>query len=76
VVYLVERRVDKELFAAKEQIREDYSSFARAKEELIMLQQLCHPNIISLVDAFHTHLTTVLIMEHCNFINGDLASYI
>lgn len=39
-------------FVAKKQIKKNESDFKMAKKELLLLEQLQHPNIVQLEDAY------------------------
>ena len=77
-VYLVQRKIDKQLYALK---RVDYSSMSfsdreHALNEIRLLASFSHPNIISYKECFYTQSSNSLdmIMEYAS--NGDLSSLI
>jgi NIMA (never in mitosis gene a)-related kinase len=77
-VYLVQRKIDKQLYALK---RVDYSSMSssdkeHALNEIRLLASFSHPNIISYKECFYTQSSNSLdmIMEYAT--HGDLSSLI
>ena len=64
-VMLVKQKETHEFFAAKQQL--DSKHFDAAREELLLLQKLKHPNIVNCVDSFHTpgQEKCVIILEFC-----------
>ena len=64
-VTLVERRSDKQLFAAKKQLKS--SEFRFAKQEFKMLKKLEHPGIVNVIDSFHdlAQEKLIIILEYC-----------
>ena len=62
---LVKQVEDGQFYAAK--INTDKKGFKNAKHELLMMRKLNHPNIIQLVDAYHSMEEdyVVIVMELC-----------
>ena len=65
-VMLVEQKSNKALYAAKKLLKSK-KGYVYLKEELKLMQKLKHPNIINLVESYHTpgKDEMIIIMEFC-----------
>ena len=71
---LVQQKETGEFFAAKKTSTAE--NFLEAEKELMMLRKMRHPNIISMVDSFHTagKKELIIVIEHTVY--GDLTQQI
>jgi myosin-light-chain kinase len=64
VVFQVKEKVSNKIFAAKHIKTRTKEQKSRALGEIVILQKLSDPHIISFVDAFETPGEVILIMEY------------
>ena len=69
LAYLVQRIRDGKYFVAKKQQKKNDSDFKMAKKELLLLEQLEHPNIVKVEDAFFkdkaAYQEIIIVLEYC-----------
>ena len=74
-VFLTQKKGSKELYATKRLDRafsEKPENIKRLANEITLLKQIHHPNIVRLIDLKKTKSHCYIVMEYCN--GGDLSS--
>ena len=58
----------------KQYLNDDVSNKKKLMQELLILQQIKHPNIVKLYDSFETNKHVAFVIEMCG--GGDILNYV